>query len=137
MRYWDAPEQCDILISELLGSFGDNELSPECLDGAQKVIREGGINIPESYTAFAAPLSSVSLYNKAQLFGDRAHMETPYVVKFRDTLEIAPAKPIWKFQHPNNEPSNPPGHPDFNIHNTRYSYTTFDVTDDITMVSEF
>ena len=27
--------QADILISELLGSFGDNELSPECLDGAQ------------------------------------------------------------------------------------------------------
>ena len=25
----------DILVSELLGSWGDNELSPECLDGAQ------------------------------------------------------------------------------------------------------
>ncbi len=28
MREWDAPEQADILVSELLGSFGDNELSP-------------------------------------------------------------------------------------------------------------
>ena len=28
MRVWDAPEKADILISELLGSFGDNELSP-------------------------------------------------------------------------------------------------------------
>lgn len=27
--------QADIMVSELLGSFGDNELSPECLDGAQ------------------------------------------------------------------------------------------------------
>jgi PRMT5 arginine-N-methyltransferase len=35
MRAWEAPEQADILVSELLGSFGDNELSPECLDGAQ------------------------------------------------------------------------------------------------------
>ena len=35
MRRWDAPERADILVSELLGSFGDNELSPECLDGAQ------------------------------------------------------------------------------------------------------
>ena len=34
MRLWDAPEKADILVSELLGSFGDNELSPECLDGA-------------------------------------------------------------------------------------------------------
>lgn len=31
--------QCDILVSELLGSFGDNELSPECLDGAQKFLK--------------------------------------------------------------------------------------------------
>ena len=39
MREWDAPEKADILVSELLGSFGDNELSPECLDGAQKFLK--------------------------------------------------------------------------------------------------
>ena len=33
MRDWKAPEKADIMVSELLGSFGDNELSPECLDG--------------------------------------------------------------------------------------------------------
>lgn len=38
MRKWDAPEKADILVSELLGSFGDNELSPECLDGAQRFL---------------------------------------------------------------------------------------------------
>ena len=27
------------MISELLGSFGDNELSPECLDGAQSFLK--------------------------------------------------------------------------------------------------
>lgn len=26
-------------MSELLGSFGDNELSPECLDGAQRFLK--------------------------------------------------------------------------------------------------
>lgn len=39
MREWNPPELADILVSELLGSFGDNELSPECLDGAQKVLK--------------------------------------------------------------------------------------------------
>lgn len=39
MRSWEAPEKADILVSELLGSFGDNELSPECLDGAQKYLK--------------------------------------------------------------------------------------------------
>ena len=38
MRYWHAPEKCNIMVSELLGSFADNELSPECLDGAQKLM---------------------------------------------------------------------------------------------------
>ncbi len=37
MRTWDAPEKANIMVSELLGSFGDNELSPECLDGAHDV----------------------------------------------------------------------------------------------------
>lgn len=39
MRYWTPPEKCDILVSELLGSFGDNELSPECLDGCHEVLQ--------------------------------------------------------------------------------------------------
>lgn len=39
MRNWEPPELADILVSELLGSFGDNELSPECLDGVQKCLK--------------------------------------------------------------------------------------------------
>ncbi|XVF19008.1 hypothetical protein REPUB_Repub11eG0073800 [Reevesia pubescens] len=48
MRLWNAPEKADILVSELLGSFGDNELSPECLDGAQRFLKQDGISIPSS-----------------------------------------------------------------------------------------
>lgn len=39
MRTLEVPEQVDILVSELLGSFGDNELSPECLDGAMRFLK--------------------------------------------------------------------------------------------------
>lgn len=39
MRLWNAPEKADIMVSELLGSFSDNELSPECLDGAQNFLK--------------------------------------------------------------------------------------------------
>lgn len=39
MRHVELPELVDILISELLGSFGDNELSPECLDGAMRFLK--------------------------------------------------------------------------------------------------
>lgn len=39
MRQIYVPAQADILVSELLGSFGDNELSPECLDGAMRFMK--------------------------------------------------------------------------------------------------
>ena len=39
MRAIEVPEKADILVSELLGSFGDNELSPECLDGAMRFLK--------------------------------------------------------------------------------------------------
>ena len=39
MRSLTPPELADIIVSELLGSFGDNELSPECLDGAMRFLK--------------------------------------------------------------------------------------------------
>jgi len=44
MREWKAPQKADIIVSELLGSFGDNELSPECLDPTNGFLK-GIINI--------------------------------------------------------------------------------------------
>ncbi|CAK5061757.1 unnamed protein product [Meloidogyne enterolobii] len=41
-------EKPDIIISELLGSFGDNELCPECLDGVNNILKENTICIPSS-----------------------------------------------------------------------------------------
>lgn len=32
-------DKADIIVSELLGSFGDNELSPECLDGVMRCLK--------------------------------------------------------------------------------------------------
>jgi type II protein arginine methyltransferase len=39
MRTLVVPERADIIVSELLGSFGDNELCPECLDGAMRFLK--------------------------------------------------------------------------------------------------
>lgn len=63
MRNWHAPEQADIMVSELLGSFGDNELSPECLDGAQSCLKPDGISIPASYTSYLQPITTAKLWN--------------------------------------------------------------------------
>lgn len=42
----------DLMVSELIGSFGDNELSPECLDGVTPIIRKDTISIPQSYRSY-------------------------------------------------------------------------------------
>ncbi|KAF8071731.1 shk1 kinase-binding protein 1 [Lyophyllum atratum] len=83
MRFIDVPDKADILVSELLGSFGDNELSPECLDGAMRFLKPEGISIPSSYTAHLAPLSSSKLFNEARASKDPKSLETPYVVMFQ------------------------------------------------------
>ncbi len=67
MRSWQAPEQADILVSELLGSFGDNELSPECLDGAQRFLKSEGISIPCAYTSHLQPITSAKLWSEVQV----------------------------------------------------------------------
>ncbi|RKP11211.1 protein arginine N-methyltransferase 5 [Thamnocephalis sphaerospora] len=100
MREWDAPIKADILVSELLGSFGDNELSPECLDGAQRFLKPDGISIPSSYTAYVAPLSSSKLYTEVAAFGQEARFETPYVVLFNAVHELTAPQPTWSFHHP-------------------------------------
>ena len=43
--------RADIVVSELLGSFGDNEVSPECLDGVQNsgLMKQLCVNIPQRY----------------------------------------------------------------------------------------
>jgi hypothetical protein len=76
-----APAKADILVSELLGSFGDNELSPECLDGAQRFLAPSGVSIPSSYTSYLAPLTAWKLFDAVRAYKDLEHCETPYVVK--------------------------------------------------------
>ena len=73
MRSWKGPASkgqarqkpysIDILISELLGSFADNELSPECLDAVTPLLTpDHGISIPSSYTSFLTPIATPRIH---------------------------------------------------------------------------
>ncbi|KAL8966759.1 MAG: hypothetical protein Q9183_003225, partial [Haloplaca sp. 2 TL-2023] len=73
----------DILISELLGSFADNELSPECLSHPCSLLSDHGISIPSSYTNYLSPIAAPKLHSDIQLRtlnGDTTAVGTPYVV---------------------------------------------------------
>lgn len=102
----------DILVSELLGSFGDNELSPECLDGIQHVLApQHGISIPSSYTAHVSPIATPRLYadiKSRREGGDLHAFDTPWVVRLFALDFVAqrgvPNRPrfqqAWEFVHP-------------------------------------
>ncbi|EZA48205.1 hypothetical protein DMN91_012321 [Ooceraea biroi] len=123
MRDWNPPEKADIIVSELLGSFGDNELSPECLDNVVKFLKDDGINIPQSYTSYIAPVQSSKLYNEVKQLKDRdkhplAHFEALYVVHLQNKYDIAKPRPVFTFTHPNADPV---------ADNSRYETITFPV----------
>ncbi len=134
MRHWEAPEKCDILVSELLGSFGDNELSPECLDGVQRFLKpETGISIPQNYTSYLAPITSQKLWNAANAYGDKKHLETQYVCRLHNISTIAPAKRCFYFAHPNYEFVDAEGAPD----NSRYTHIEFAPAESSALVHGF
>ena len=70
MRSWTGPKdssgspmKINILVSELLGSLADNELSPECLDGVQRHLHlTHGISIPSNYSAYVTPVAAQELW---------------------------------------------------------------------------
>eukprot|EP00554_Chaetoceros_debilis_P007417 CAMPEP_0194072662 /NCGR_PEP_ID=MMETSP0149-20130528/342_1 /TAXON_ID=122233 /ORGANISM="Chaetoceros debilis, Strain MM31A-1" /LENGTH=733 /DNA_ID=CAMNT_0038752563 /DNA_START=93 /DNA_END=2294 /DNA_ORIENTATION=+ len=115
----DCAGKVDIVVSELLGSFGDNELSPECLDGVQRsgLMKESCISIPQSYTSYLAPVTSARLRLEAQtqafmpldgtespaggkVCGTLQAMETPYVVRAHAASQLHKELPCWEFSHP-------------------------------------
>ncbi|XP_060844526.1 protein arginine N-methyltransferase 5-like [Rhopalosiphum padi] len=103
MRSWNPSEKCDILVSELLGSFGDNELSPECLDGAQSYLKIDGISIPSSYTSYLGPIQSRKLHAEISSIRnnkDNCNFQKPYVVQLNNVYSIAPPKALFTFIHP-------------------------------------
>lgn len=63
MRIYKPSHYSDIILSELLGSFGDNELSVECLYGTQRFLHQDGIYIPRNCTSHLACCMSTRIYN--------------------------------------------------------------------------
>lgn len=108
MRGWETAERADIIVSELLGSWGDNELSPECLDGAQRLLKDTGISIPAEYTSHVSPIASARLHaavasrvppGHGQL-SPLPHLETTYVVRMGAVFQLAAEQPCFHFAHP-------------------------------------
>ena len=141
----------DIVISELLGSFADNELSPECLDGILPMLNPThGISIPSSYTAYLTPIAAPKLHADilARTFTDKEAPNTPYVVMLHaidflsttsrpNPIPSTTAKPsipitapnilpVWSFNH---GPIDSLAASSENTHNTRQARLKFNLRD--------
>lgn len=127
-------EKADIIVSELLGSFGDNELSPECLDGVQSLLKEDGISIPAKSSSFLRPVMSSKVhqsiksiekttggYNNDSQYCHVKVFDFNYVVYLKNFFAIDKCQEVFSFVHPNREPD---------IDNTRYKMLTFNATVD-------
>lgn len=98
--------EADVIVSELLGSWGDNELSPECLEAVETsgLLKQGGVMIPNSYESFLAPVTTHPLWVQAKEMTFSASngntrqigLDSPYVVHLHNHRILAEAKPVFK-----------------------------------------
>ncbi|KAI1721385.1 PRMT5 arginine-N-methyltransferase domain-containing protein [Ditylenchus destructor] len=112
----------DIIISELLGSFADNELSPECLDGISMIVDDNTLFIPQSYKSYLAPAQSIRMHQNVIKMGTekdywsekvpgtgREPCSSPitgdslYVACLSDSCLLDEPKECFAFCHPNTE----------------------------------
>ena len=84
--------QVDLLVTELLGSFGCNEASPECITGFL-AHHCGAESIPQSYTSFVAPVSCRDVWAAV------SRKDALYVVNFARYLLLDKEQAVWTFNH--------------------------------------
>lgn len=126
IRQWRPPHRIHLVVSELLGSVGDNELSPECLESVKATLEPNGVMIPRSYSAFSAPIAAPLLYMAAKAAApqwgvastgraggplgsnpqagpyEAPKLQTPYVTHMQQVQILAQPQLLWQFHHPDN-----------------------------------
>ncbi len=107
MRQADYKGNVDILVSELLGSFGDNELSPECLDGVQNFLKPTGVSIPCNSISYLRPIMTkrtnsniIRSYDK-KLESNVSPLEVSWQTYLASVFYIDDCVETFTFEHPN------------------------------------
>ncbi|KNH07492.1 protein arginine N-methyltransferase 5-like protein [Perkinsela sp. CCAP 1560/4] len=103
-RKWKPDRTFDLAISELLGSFGCNEASPECLvDTLPEYLGKRGLSIPQRYTSYLAPVQAAktheSLLQMSAKSKDPSVFERLHVVNLRDAHFLGKPVACFEFDH--------------------------------------
>ncbi|PJF18400.1 PRMT5-domain-containing protein [Paramicrosporidium saccamoebae] len=91
----------DVVVSELLGSFGDNELAPECIIAALKFLKEGGIMIPETSHSYIQPVTYLKSHRiiAQHPLGSEIAVNSPHVVYTRSAMSLADPQLVFSFNY--------------------------------------
>lgn len=84
-----------LIVSELLGSLGDNELAPECLWPLQRFLTPDGVMIPQRYTSWLQPAYAPTIGEPKSI---GLHVSKLTKVHFWNTQPQA----LFTFHHPDN-----------------------------------
>ncbi|KAK6457091.1 methyltransferase family protein [Scheffersomyces xylosifermentans] len=84
----------DILVSEMLGSFGDNEGCPEILSRFNSPGCRPRIMIPQSYTSYLQPI-----YTPIEVPSNTR----PYLVNLTRFYEVDEPTSVWTWEHPSSQ----------------------------------
>lgn len=119
--------QIDLCISELLGSFGCNELSPECLWSIEKYHSHNDtIFIPRSYSSYIAPISSPLFYQK--LSQTNRSLEAPWIVhRVPYCILSSRVNEVWRFEHPMAQKDTAQDEDDFTVEFSQSSLNEFKI----------
>ncbi|ELP88156.1 protein arginine N-methyltransferase, putative [Entamoeba invadens IP1] len=99
MRKMNMPNKVDIVISELLGSFGDDELCPECLDALLPlVLKSDGVTIPRTYSNYIQPISNSVVYTS--FLENQYSFEQPVICNQFNYAAFSSPQKCFTFVHP-------------------------------------
>lgn len=82
----------DLVVSELLGSFGCNELCPEILE---LFVREDVVMIPQRYSSFLEPIYSPLIDELPQ-----EKLQQPFLINLSSFYSTAKPVKVFDFEHP-------------------------------------
>ena len=101
IKDYEMEEKPDLFFSELLGGFGDNELSPECLYWAEKYliilyrnITPETLCIPQNYISYIKPISYQEIHRQIEKNMRHCYYTTNYGSFFVDSFASQEA---WRF----------------------------------------
>ncbi len=103
IRQMKPKVEFDIVLSEMIGEFSDNELCPECLQPSECMLSDSGIFIPNKYSSYCQPISSGKLWGQIKKVALPCPYESPYVVNLHSYIEVAECKEVFAFTHKHNK----------------------------------